>query len=116
MERMLKRKRQTTWTTFIKAHWDMLAAIDFTTIEVWTKGGLVTCYVLFVMEVATHRVHFAGCTADGVHFNISLDEEPRTNCTTFGWAAVAFRENFRSTCKVCAFPAYQSVEMFSRDC
>ena len=57
-----ERKRQTTWNTFIKAHWDVLAAIDFTTIEVWTKGGLVTYYLLFVMEVATRRVHFAGCT------------------------------------------------------
>jgi len=56
------RKRQTTWATFIKAHWDVLASIDFTTIEVWTKGGLVTHYLLFVMELATRRVHFAGCT------------------------------------------------------
>jgi transposase InsO family protein len=40
----------------------VLAAIDFTTIEVWTKGGLVTYYLLFVMEVATRSVHFAGCT------------------------------------------------------
>ena len=58
------RKRQTTWTTFIKSHWDVLGAIDFTTIEVWTRGGLVTYYLLFVMEVATRRVHFAGCTAN----------------------------------------------------
>ena len=36
-----ERKRQTTWATFIKAHWDVLASIDFTTIEVWTTGGLV---------------------------------------------------------------------------
>jgi len=56
------RKRQTTWKTFLKAHWDCLAAIDFTTIEVWTTGGLVTYYLLFVLEVATRRVHFAGCT------------------------------------------------------
>jgi transposase InsO family protein len=56
------RKRQTTWKTFIKSHWDVLAAIDFTTIEVWTKGGLVTYYLLFVMEAATRRMHFAGCT------------------------------------------------------
>jgi transposase InsO family protein len=56
------RKRQTTWKTFIKSHWDVLAAIDFTTVEVWTKGGLVTYYLLFIMEVATRRVHFAGCT------------------------------------------------------
>jgi transposase InsO family protein len=39
-----------------------LAAIDFTTIEVWTKGGLVTYYLLFVMELATRRVHMAACT------------------------------------------------------
>jgi transposase InsO family protein len=56
------RKRQTTWNTVLKSHWDVLASIDFTTIEVWTNGGLVTFYVLFVMEVATRRVHFAGCT------------------------------------------------------
>ena len=56
------RKRQSTWATFIKSHWDVLGAIDFTTIEVWTKGGLVTFHLLFVMEVATRRVHFAGCT------------------------------------------------------
>jgi putative transposase len=56
------RKRQTTWNTFLKAHWDVLGSIDFTTIEVWTKGGLVTYYLLFVMELATRRVHLAGCT------------------------------------------------------
>ena len=56
------RKRQTTWKTFLKAHWDVLAAIDFTTVEVWTKGGLVTFYLLLVMELKTRRVHFAGCT------------------------------------------------------
>ncbi|HIM14241.1 MAG TPA: hypothetical protein EYM31_00590 [Acidobacteria bacterium] len=59
-----ERKRQTTWATFFKAHWDVLGSIDFTTIEVWTKGGLVTYYVLFVMEVATRRVHFGGCTTN----------------------------------------------------
>ena len=37
-----ERKRTTTWATFLKSHWDVLGAIDFTTIEVWTKGGLVT--------------------------------------------------------------------------
>ena len=56
------RKRLTSWSTFLKAHWDVLAAIDFTTVEVWTKGGLVTFYLLFVMELRTRRVHFAGCT------------------------------------------------------
>ena len=57
------RKQQTTWRTFIKAHWDVLAAIDFTTVEVWTRGGLVTYYLLFVMELKSRRVHLAACTA-----------------------------------------------------
>jgi putative transposase len=58
-----RRKRETTWKAFLKAHWDVLAAIDFTTIEVWTKGGLVTFYLLFVLELATRRVQLAGCTS-----------------------------------------------------
>jgi putative transposase len=57
-------KRTTTWKTFLEAHWEVLAAIDFTTVEVWGKSGLVTMYLLFVMELATRRVHFAGCTAN----------------------------------------------------
>jgi putative transposase len=57
-----RRKRHTTWKTFLKAHWHVLAAVDFTTIEVWGLKGLVTMYLLFVMEVATRRVHCAGCT------------------------------------------------------
>ncbi|HJT33410.1 MAG TPA: integrase core domain-containing protein [Pirellulales bacterium] len=57
-----ERKRKTTWTTFIKAHWDVLSSIDFTTVEVWTKWGLATFYLLFVMELKTRRVHLAGIT------------------------------------------------------
>jgi transposase InsO family protein len=64
IESALDRKRQTTWQTFLQAHWAVLAAIDFTTVEVWTNNGLVTFYLLFVMELATRRVHFAGCTAN----------------------------------------------------
>ena len=48
--------------TFLKLHWDVMAAIDFTSVEVWTKSGLVTYHLLFVMELKTRRVHFAGCT------------------------------------------------------
>jgi putative transposase len=58
------RKRQSTWKSFLQAHWGVLASVDFTTIEVWTKSGLVTFYLLFVMELATRRVHFAGCTTN----------------------------------------------------
>lgn len=59
-----ERKNKTTWKTFLKAHWDVLTAVDFTTVEDWTPRGLVTFYLLFVMHVATRRVHFAGCMAN----------------------------------------------------
>ncbi|MDG2224594.1 MAG: integrase core domain-containing protein, partial [Rubripirellula sp.] len=56
------RKRTGSWATFMTSHWDVMASIDFTTVEVWTKSGLTTFYQLFVMELKTRRVHFAGCT------------------------------------------------------
>ena len=59
-----ERKRQIAWKTFLKAHWDVLGAIDFTTVEIWMKGGLVTFYLLFVMELKTRRVHFAHLHAE----------------------------------------------------
>ena len=55
------RKRTGSWETFLKSHWYVLASIDFTTVEVWTTRGLTTFYLLFVMELKTRRVHFAGC-------------------------------------------------------
>ena len=57
-----ERKKTTTWKEFIRSHGDVLAATDFFTAEVWTLRGLVTYYVLFVMHVATRRVHIAGLT------------------------------------------------------
>jgi putative transposase len=33
-------------------------------VEVWTKSGLTTFYLLFVMELRTRRVNFAGCTTN----------------------------------------------------
>jgi putative transposase len=56
------RKRQSTWKSFLQTHWDVLASVDFTTIGVWTKKGLVTYDLLFFMELATRRVQFAGLT------------------------------------------------------
>src|SRR5215468_2934089 len=50
------------WAQFLKLHWDVLAATDFFTVEVVTWHGLVTYYVLFVMELATRRVQVAGIT------------------------------------------------------
>jgi transposase InsO family protein len=57
-----ERTPKTTWKTFINAHWPTLSALDFTTVEVWTTRGLVTFYLLFVMNLKTRMVHFAGST------------------------------------------------------
>jgi putative transposase len=59
-----ERKRQSNWKEFRITHWDVLASVDFTTIGVWTKKGLVTYYLLFFMEIATRRVHFAGLSTN----------------------------------------------------
>ena len=59
-----ERKCKGSWETFLKAHWDVMASIDFTTVEVWTTGGLTTFYLLFVMELKTLHVNFAGCTTN----------------------------------------------------
>jgi len=56
------RQRTTTWKTFLRAHWEVLAAVDFATIEVWTRGGLVTFYILVVMRLSTRRIEIAGIT------------------------------------------------------
>lgn len=62
MDPATKRRRRTSWSTFIKAHWPNVAALDFTTVEVSTKGGLMTYFVLFVMDLASRWVTCAGIT------------------------------------------------------
>jgi transposase InsO family protein len=57
-----RRKGGMGWTQFLKMHWEVLAATDFFTVEVATWHGLVTYYVLVVMELATRRVQVAGIT------------------------------------------------------
>lgn len=57
-----KRSRQRSWSAFLKTQWAGIAAMDFTNVEVWTTGGLVTHYVAFVMELATRKVICAGIT------------------------------------------------------
>jgi putative transposase len=56
------RQRTPAWSTFLKAHWKSIFATDFTTVEVWTRNGLVTFYILAVMHLQTRRVHIAGIT------------------------------------------------------
>ena len=57
-----ERESRTAWRTFLAAHWDSIAAADFTTVEVWTRSGLVTFYVLVVMHLKTRRIEIAGAT------------------------------------------------------
>ena len=55
-------QRRTSWRTFLNAHWDSIAAADFTTVEVWTRSGLVTFYVFVVMHLQTRPVEIAAVT------------------------------------------------------
>ncbi len=54
--------RRTSWSVFLKAHWRALVATDFLTVEIWSWRGLVTHFILFVIEFATRRVAIAGMT------------------------------------------------------
>jgi len=57
-----ERGKRITWSRFLKAHWNVLAAADFFTVEVWGPRGLVTFYVFFLIELATRRIEIAGIT------------------------------------------------------
>jgi len=50
-----------------RRHWGAIAAADFFSVEVLTRGGLVRYLVLFVIDLKTRRLHIAGvtCRADG---------------------------------------------------
>jgi transposase InsO family protein len=54
------RQKRTTWKEFLRIHWDVLAAADFFSVEVWTALGLVRYQVFFVIRLATPEVHIAG--------------------------------------------------------
>ncbi len=58
-----RRKGGMGWVQFLTMHWEVLAATDFFTVAVATWHGLVTYYVLVVMELATRRVQVAGITS-----------------------------------------------------
>ena len=55
-------QRPTSWQTFLKAHWGVIAGADFFTTEVWTWQGLVTYYTVFVIDLASRRVQILGST------------------------------------------------------
>lgn len=57
-----EREKKMAWRDFIRSHTEVLAAVDFFTVEVWTAGGLLTYYVLTFMRVASRKVCLAGLT------------------------------------------------------
>ncbi len=48
-------ERPSTLRTFMKSHGETLAAADFFQIEVWTRAGLRTFFVLFAIRIASRR-------------------------------------------------------------
>ena len=65
------RLKKTTWTEFLKTHWEVLAATDFFTVDVWTGRGLTRFAVLFIIDLSTRRIHIAGIASepDGAWMN-----------------------------------------------
>src|ERR1700736_1221871 len=57
-----ERGKRTKWSTFLKAHWKVLAVSDFLTVEVSTGRGLATYYLLFVISLADRVVKIVGIT------------------------------------------------------
>ena len=58
-----ERGSQTKWSDFLEQHWDVMAATDLLTVEVWTLKGIVRYHVLFFMRLKTREVHIAGVSA-----------------------------------------------------
>jgi len=55
-------ERPSSWRTFLRSHWNSLAAADFFQVEVWTPTGLRTYFVLFAIRLATRKVEICGIT------------------------------------------------------
>jgi putative transposase len=59
-----ERSKGKTWKEFLKAHWSVMSAADFFTVEVMTLGGLQRYSVLVIMELCTRRVTIGGIVAE----------------------------------------------------
>ena len=57
-----ERRKRAPWSTFLKSHWDSIAAADLFTVEIWSRVGLTRYYVLFFIKLSSRRVHVAGIT------------------------------------------------------
>jgi putative transposase len=54
-----ERSRKTTWKDFLRRHWELIAAADFFTVEVWIATGLKRFLVLFFIDLSTRKVEIA---------------------------------------------------------
>ena len=55
-----ERERKTIWREFLSRHRDVIVAADFFTFEAWTRKGLTTFLVLFLIGPSSRRVEIAG--------------------------------------------------------
>ncbi len=60
IEPVPRRQKSMSWATFLKSHWEVLAATDLFTVEVMTLRGLVRYHALFVLDLSTRAVTIAG--------------------------------------------------------
>ena len=49
-----------SWKTFLQTHWEVIAASDMFTVEIWVGRSLVRYHLLFAIELATRRVNIMG--------------------------------------------------------
>jgi putative transposase len=59
-----KNTKKMSWTTFIKSHFESMAACDFFSVHAWTPRGLTRFMVFFVIDISTRRVQIAGIQED----------------------------------------------------
>ena len=59
-----ERKKRTTWRELLAAHWDVLAAADFFTVEGWTPRGLTRFTGLVLSHLASRRGQIAGISVE----------------------------------------------------
>jgi transposase InsO family protein len=59
-----ERSKRTSWSAFLRAHWEAIAAMDFFTVEALTLAGLVRYHVLFVIDLASRRVEVCAISRD----------------------------------------------------
>ena len=55
-----ERQKRTTWQEFLKIHWDVHAAMDFSTVDLWTATTVTRSAILFVIDLAACRLEMIG--------------------------------------------------------